>query len=90
MEAKMDNNHKPAEMRRLLLHYLHALFWVTLVFTGVLRAARSVWGLQLTPFVEIVLVAVWLAAPVPLAIRDVGGMQTSHQIPMRSSIFWAF
>ena len=65
----MANNHKPAEKPGLMLHYFHAFFWVTLVLAGIVTAALSVWSLQLTPFAEIVLLAVWLVAPVPLAIR---------------------
>jgi hypothetical protein len=65
----MDMHEMVKAPGRYLLHYVHALVWVGLVLIGALFAARAIWAFSLTPLAEIMLLAAWLTAPIPLAIR---------------------
>lgn len=65
----MDTREVRRASRRFILHYVHALIWVGLTLIGALFAARAIWDIALTPLAEIMLLALWLAAPIPLANR---------------------
>jgi type IV secretory pathway VirB2 component (pilin) len=65
----MDMHEVAKAPGRYLLHYVHALVWVGLALIGALFAARAIWAFPLTPLAEIILLAAWLAAAIPLAIR---------------------
>lgn len=53
---------------RLLLHYLHGLFWTSLLLAALYWIVQRNWPFQLTPHIEIGLLALLLALPFPLAI----------------------
>jgi hypothetical protein len=53
---------------RLLLHYLHGLFWAGILLAALYWIVQRNWSFQLTPLMEIGLLALLLALPFPLAI----------------------